>query len=128
MGGKLDTGGGCGRGTLSRQSERAGGGWVQHHNQVSDVAIVESHVLLLHRELDAILLDARLLRNSFEPTKSSGAVQLIGLLVMDKKLSRIFHACSPPLLEPIKEGGGLLPRTRNFSANSRTHTLTPSSP
>ena len=87
MGGKLDTDGGCGRGTLSRQSKQAGGGWVRHHNQVSDVAIVESHILLLHGELDAILLDACLLQNLFEPTKSSGAVQLVGLLGMDKKLS-----------------------------------------
>ena len=97
MGGKLDTGGGCGRGTLSRQSERAGGGWVRHHNQLSDVAIVESHVLLLHGELDAILLDAGLVQNSFKPSEGSGAVQLVGLLVVDEKFSRnlldLLHLC-----------------------------------
>ena len=50
--------------------------------------MVESHVFLLHGELDMVLVDVCLLQDSLEPTEGSGAVQLVGLLVVDENLSR----------------------------------------
>ena len=50
--------------------------------------MVESHVFLLHGELDTVLVDVCLLQDSLEPTKGPRAVQLEGLLVVNKKLPR----------------------------------------
>ena len=50
--------------------------------------MVESHVFLLHGELDTVLVDVCLLQDSLEPTEGSSAVQLVGLLVVDENLSR----------------------------------------
>ena len=88
MGGKLDTNGGCGRNTHGGQTCRDGGSWVWHHDQVGDIDVEESHSLLLHYELDVVMLDVGHLQNSLEPSEGSGAVQLVGLLVVDEKLSR----------------------------------------
>ena len=59
--------------------------------------MVESHVFLLHGELDTVLVDVCLLQDSLEPTEGSGAVQLVGLLVVDEKFSRnlldLLHLC-----------------------------------
>ena len=50
--------------------------------------MVEVQVFLLHGKLDAVLPDVCLLQDSLEPTKGPRAVQLVGLLVVNKKLPR----------------------------------------
>ena len=50
--------------------------------------MVEVQVFLLHGKLDAVLPDVCLLQDSLEPTKGSRAVQLVGLLVVNKKIPR----------------------------------------
>ena len=50
--------------------------------------MVEVQVFLLHGKLDAVLPDVFLLQDSLKPTKGPRAVQLVGLLVVNKKLPR----------------------------------------